>query len=84
MYSYRCIITFQVVHVKEFYYVVKNCVTQLTLLELKKKSLITTTYLTVMKLKTRPSYFPGGGGGGLASWDFINYGPIPRINWIGN
>ena len=83
MYSYRCIITFQVVHVKEFYYVVKNCVTQLTLLELKKKSLITTTYLTVMKLKTRPSYFPGGGGG-LASWDFINYGPIPRINWIGN
>ena len=64
MYSYRCIITFQVVHVKEFYYVVKNCVTQLTLLELKKKSLITTTYLTVMKLKTRPSYFPGGGGGG--------------------
>ena len=62
MYSYRCIITFQVVHVKEFYYVVKNCVTQLTLLELKKKSLITTTYLTVMKLKTRPSYFPGGGG----------------------
>ena len=64
---YRCsmIITFQVVHVKEFYYVVKNCVTQLTLLELKKKSLITTTYLTVMKLKTRPSYFPGGGGMGL-------------------
>ena len=80
MYSYRCIITFQVVHVKEFCYVVKNCVTQLTLLELKKKSLITTTYLTVMKLKTRPSYFPGGG----AAWDFINYGPIPRINWIGN
>ena len=76
------IITFQVVHVKEFYYVVKNCVTQLTLLELKKKSLITTTYLTVMKLKTRPSYFPGGGGG--AAWDYINYGPIPRINWIGN
>ena len=82
MYSYRCIITFQVVHVKEFYYVVKNCVTQLTLLELKKKSLITTTYLTVMKLKTRPSYFPGGGGAG--AWDFINYGPISRINWIGN
>ena len=79
MYSYRCIITFQVVHVKEFYYVVKNCVTQLTLLELKKKSLITTTYLTVMKLKTRPSYFPGGGGRGGAHGTLLIMGQFPEL-----